>query len=90
MFFVALAMGILAGILLRRQRTVVEAVERLVPWTIVLLLFVLGISVGSNQSIMEALPALGRDAAVLSLGSIVGSLALGYLLSRTLFRHDEE
>ena len=49
---------------------------RIVTWLIWLLLFLLGIEVGSNDRIISALPTLGVEALVLSVAATFGSCLL--------------
>lgn len=49
-------------------------IQRLIMASIFLLLFLLGISVGSNSTLLAQLPALGMDALLLALFGIFGSI----------------
>ncbi|MGI6231935.1 MAG: LysO family transporter [Prevotella sp.] len=70
--------GIGTGCIMRRCHI------KLWPWIITvliwLLLFLLGIEVGSDPHILKSLSKLGVEALVLSLGGIAGSIALAYAL----------
>jgi uncharacterized membrane protein YbjE (DUF340 family) len=70
--------GIGVGYLMRRCHM------KLWPWIITvliwLLLFLLGIEVGSDKHILQSLNKLGLEALVLSLAGIAGSIALAYAL----------
>lgn len=73
MFTVILLMltGIGAGYLLRRlARIKTQGVITLLIW---LLLFILGVEVGSNERIIGALHSLGAEALLLAAGSLLGS-----------------
>jgi len=80
-------LGILSGYLLRKKalagdETKMEGVARwqgrIVTWLIWLLLFLLGIEVGSNDRIISALPTLGVEALVLSVAATLGSCLLAW------------
>ena len=76
-------LGILLGYLLRTKFGGVKAKAmhwqgRIVTWLIWLLLFLLGIEVGSNDRIISALPTLGVEALVLSVAATLGSCLLAW------------
>ncbi|MBQ4138222.1 MAG: LysO family transporter [Muribaculaceae bacterium] len=72
--------GMGTGYVLRRKRLA------FVPLTITvliwLLLFFLGVDVGSNPSIIQAVSTLGAEALLLSFAGIAGSVALAWALWR--------
>ena len=68
---------ILAGIAvgyLARERTAVKYTGSLLRVTIMLLLFFLGLSVGSNEQVVNNFTAIGLDAFLLTVGGTLGSL----------------
>lgn len=82
----ALLIGaLLLGFAAARLRLLPEAWRGKVPalgkLTLFALLFSLGLSLGSNQEIIAALPALGLRAVVLSVGTVLGSVLLVWLAS---------
>jgi uncharacterized membrane protein YbjE (DUF340 family) len=87
LFFVA---GIVFGRLLRGRRQVISLADRLTTGSIYLLLFVLGLSVGSNEQVLSHIGALGIQAAILALGAIAGSVAAVQLLRLWPARHVDE
>jgi uncharacterized membrane protein YbjE (DUF340 family) len=46
----------------------------LTMWAIYLLLFLLGIAIGTNEIIVRNLPTLGLKALLISIGGVVGSV----------------
>ncbi len=72
--------GIGAGILLRRFA--LRWIDRLVVFTVWLLLFLLGIEMGGNPNIVSALPTLGLTAFAIALTAITGSCIASALLAR--------
>ncbi|MCD8080904.1 MAG: lysine exporter LysO family protein [Bacteroides sp.] len=70
--------GILTGYLFRRKNL------RFIPTAITvfiwLLLFLLGIEVGNNQTLINSLSKLGAEAMILTLGAVAGSICLSWLL----------
>ena len=93
MFIVSLFifLGILSGILCRKLSTgarisltdvAARWQGRIVTWLIWLLLFLLGIEVGSNEMIVRSLPTLGVEALLLSSAATLGCCVLAWMLWR--------
>jgi uncharacterized membrane protein YbjE (DUF340 family) len=81
----SLAAGMLAGYLIRARKNVAAAAGRAAIWSLYLLIFLLGISVGTNATVMRALGTLGIQALILSAGGIVGSVLVSWPVSRVFF-----
>lgn len=60
--------------------------EKTISYTIVLLLFILGISIGSNKLIIGNLAAFGWQAAVIALSATCGSILASWLTLKLFFR----
>ena len=73
LFFVA---GIALGSLLGHKHRFMRSIGRLSEGLVLLLLFLLGAVIGSNDQVMGHLWGLGWNALVLAAGSILGSLIL--------------
>ena len=69
-------LGILTGYLLRKRAGRWQG--RVVTGLIWLLLFLLGVEVGGDGRIVEALPTLGVEALVLSVAATLGSCLLAW------------
>ncbi|MCG8472750.1 MAG: lysine exporter LysO family protein [Desulfobacterales bacterium] len=69
-----MALGMVLGFLLRRVETLFAVIDRIVMAVIFLLLFVLGISVGLNETVVSSIHKIGVDALVLTAGAIAGSI----------------
>lgn len=80
-----LAAGVLAGYLLRFKKNVLAMAGTATTWSLYLLIFLLGISVGTNHAVVHALGRLGVQALILSVGGIGGSVLVGCLVSRAFF-----
>lgn len=78
----ALALGVLTGFLLRRFHKPHKVANAATHATIYVLLFLLGLAVGGNAAIVNNLHRLGLQALMLTLGSVLGSVALSALLYR--------
>lgn len=79
--------GVASGYLLRKK-SVVRYTSRLLNGVIMLLLFFLGISVGSNQQLVTRFAAIGMDALLLTLGGTLGSLFCARWVYKQLFQRN--
>lgn len=84
------AVGILLGHVLRHRSKTIALADSLTMWTIYLLLFVLGLSVGINRQILQNIGSLGFQAAVLAAAAIVGSVLASQLVRLGLGRPADE
>ncbi len=71
-------LGIGVGYLFRKRN--LSFISRLITVLIWVLLFVLGLEVGSNPQIVSNLGKLGLDALIITLGALLGSIILAALL----------
>ena len=76
--------GILAGYWLRNKR--LEVVPKLIMVSIWILLFLLGIAVGTNDAILQNLDTIGLQALILNVGAVGGSVILAWLVYRFFFQ----
>ena len=89
-------LGILSGVFCRKLSTgarisltdvTARWQGRIVTWLIWLLLFLLGIEVGSNEMIVRSLPTLGVEALLLSSAATLGCCVLAWALWRVSKNH---
>ncbi len=73
--------GIVIGYLLRKRKLVF--IHRIILTLIWLLLFLLGLEVGANESVILQFGKLGFDAFVLATAGTVGSVVAAWLLWNT-------
>ena len=78
--------GVLIGYILRNIR----AIPALVSKIIFLLLFVMGLSVGSNPQVIQGLGTLGLLGIAISVVSIAGSVFLSWIVYRHLFKKEDD
>jgi uncharacterized membrane protein YbjE (DUF340 family) len=71
-------LGIGVGYLFRKRN--LSFISRLITLLIWILLFVLGLEVGSNPQIVSNLGKLGLDALIITVGALLGSIILAALL----------
>ncbi len=77
--------GMVLGYLVRHKEQIVHITERLIIWSIFLLLFLMGLSIGRDPLIVGSLPSLGLNALLISIAGIAGSLALALILWKFFF-----
>lgn len=78
--------GIPIGLALRKNQRIVHTVDRCTMWTIYGLLFLLGVSLGTNEQLFSQLATLGLRALVISLCCLLGSAAAAWSLDRFILR----
>ncbi len=91
MFTVIIIMfsGMIVGYMSRRRSFLNRFIDKLIMIFIYLLLFFLGISVGSNEKIMSNLATLGIKALLLSLSGVLGSIVLSYFIYKVFRRYEK-
>lgn len=75
--------GIILGYILREKN--LKFVQKLITCAIFALLFLLGISVGTNNKIMDNLGTIGLDALVITLGAVAGSILCAWAVYKFFF-----
>ena len=76
--------GILLGYLLWKRD--LKKIHQIITLLIWLLLFILGIEVGSNEQIIKGLHTIGLEAVILTLGGTLGSVIAAWALWRALYK----
>ncbi len=71
-------LGIGVGYIFRKRN--LSFISKVITVLIWILLFVLGLEVGSNPQIVSNLGKLGLDALIITLGAVAGSIILAALL----------
>ena len=84
MFIIILIMGfgILLGWLFRKKKlTFLGKIINVLIWV---LLFLLGVEVGSDERIVNGIATLGLEGIVIAVAAVSGSVALAYFLWKTV------
>lgn len=81
--------GICAGFIWRRIKAF-SHVGKAVSLTVFVMLFFLGVEIGSDEHVPENLSTLGLRAFVLAVAGVAGSVILSMLLYKALFRKETE
>jgi len=82
-----LGMGI--GLFIGNRPKIIKIVGILTSFAIFLLLFLLGIGVGTNDKIINNLHSIGLQALILTLGAILGSLICSYFVYKFFFKTEK-
>lgn len=77
--------GIAVGYLARRFGPL-QKIGKPISYTIFLLLFLLGITVGSNREIINNLSSLGGEALAIAVSATLGSLVAAWAVYRLFFK----
>lgn len=80
--------GMMVGYLLRKRN--LSRIQQVVTGLIWVLLFLLGVEVGSNEAIVRGLHTIGLEAVVLTIGGTLGSVLAAWALWRMLGGKKEE
>ena len=81
--------GILIGYAINRRPKLLKANDKLISLAIYLLLFLLGISVGLNKTIVQNLDKIGVQAIIITIGAISGSVLTLWALYHFVFRTEQ-
>ena len=80
------ALGIGVGWILREKEKTGKNIDKAVTWSVYLLLFLLGISVGINEEIVDNFSRIGYIALWLTTGAVAGSILLAGLIYKMFFK----
>ncbi|OPX28519.1 MAG: hypothetical protein B1H06_03125 [Candidatus Cloacimonas sp. 4484_143] len=80
-----LTAGIISGYFLKDHTNIIKISDKLLSWSIYLLLFLLGISVGSNQEIISNFDKIGFQAIILSIAGVIGSIVIAFFVYKFFF-----
>ena len=69
-----------------RNWTILQKTEKTISLTIFLLLFILGVSIGSNSLIVNNLGKFGWQAIILAVSGVLGSLLAARTCITTIFQ----
>lgn len=81
--------GIAIGYILRRVE-LLQKIGKPISYTILLLLFLLGISVGANKEIVNNLAALGGQALLIASAGTAGSVLAAWAVYNLFFEERSE
>lgn len=73
-----------------RNRKSLKNLEKIIYVTILLLLFMLGLSVGGNKEVVKNLPILGSQAFLIALFATGGSILCGWVVYLFFFKRKKQ
>jgi len=80
------AFGILIGYVVRNHNRVIKANDYMTNFAIYLLLFLLGLGVGSNKDIIENVDIIGFNAFLISVFAVAGSVFFAWIVNKFIFK----
>jgi len=87
---IILILGLILGFILHNKVNFIRLNNKLIIYSIYLLLLLLGISVGSNKVIINSLPTLGWTAFLLTISGLAGSLFSAWIIYKFFFKDYEK
>ena len=81
--------GISAGYLFR-HKSFLQKTEKTISYTIFILLFIMGITIGSNDELIRNIGNFGWQAIVISFSATCGSVLAAWLVMKLFFHKDSE
>lgn len=82
---VLMALGFLVGVLIRNNQKIVYGVDKAILFSIFMLLFFLGLSIGGDKLLIASLPSLGFNAFLITIGGVAGSVVAAWAVWKFLF-----
>lgn len=82
--------GIGAGYLARNKKVIIILSEKLLGWTIYLLLFFLGLSTAMSEKVRSNIGNLGVQVFIITAAAIGGSIIAGIYIYKRFFRDENE
>jgi uncharacterized membrane protein YbjE (DUF340 family) len=79
-------LGIAIGLAIGNRPRVIKIISFFTSFAIFLLLFFLGIGVGTNTKLVNHLDSIGIQALVLSIGALAGSLIFAFFTYHLFFK----
>jgi uncharacterized membrane protein YbjE (DUF340 family) len=85
---IIMSLGIAVGAMARKQPKFLALTDKVITYAIWLLLFLLGLSIGTNEVIVRSIGELGLQALVIAVLTVGFSVFLSYFLYAFLFKHE--
>ena len=81
--------GIFIGWLFQNKKKFLKINSELTNWAIYLLLFLLGVSVGTNEKILNNFDKIGLQAISITIFAVIGSIMVSWITYIMFFKKDE-
>lgn len=82
--------GIVIGWFLHKKESILKILSELSNWAIYILLFLLGLSVGTNEKILNNFDQIGFLAILITVFAVAGSILVSWLTYILFFRKNEK
>jgi uncharacterized membrane protein YbjE (DUF340 family) len=84
-----MTLGILIGRVLYKHTKFIKITSEITNWAIYLLLFLLGLSVGTNDQILNNFDEIGYQSIIITVFAVMGSVLVSWLCFILFFKKDE-
>lgn len=84
-----MTLGIFIGWFLHKQKRFIKITSEITNWAIYLLLFLLGLSVGTNDKILNNFDEIGYQSIIITVFAVTGSVLVSWLCFTIFFKKDE-
>ena len=81
-----MSFGMAVGYLIRSRKKLLKISNTLILWVIILLLFFMGVSIGSNGAVMNNLDTIGIRGLQLAIVTVLGSAMLAWVVYNFIFK----
>ena len=89
LILIFLVAGTLGGLMLRKVRRFSSSTDKISTWLIYILLFIMGLLVGSDNEIMDHIGAIGTQAITIALFAVFGSILLSGITYKLFFKNEK-
>lgn len=90
---ISMTAGILIGFLFRHRKKLFPLADKITGYIIYLLLFLLGVSVGTNEELIAKIVSIGYKALIMTIACVLGSILavcpLNRFFRRKGIKHEE-
>ncbi len=83
----SLSFGLIVGYFIRGKN--ISSVGKIITVLIWVLLFCLGVKVGTDEKVVAELPKIGLEALAITLGAVIGSMFFAWLLWRIVIKRNQ-
>ncbi|MFP4025245.1 MAG: LysO family transporter [Thiohalospira sp.] len=84
---ILMTVGIIVGWIFHHKTTFLKWISELTNWAIYLLLFLLGLAVGTNDKILSSFDKIGYLSIAITLLAVAGSIITSWITYRLFFKN---
>lgn len=82
--------GMIIGAIFSDKKKFISIVDKYVNWAIYALIFLLGISIGLNKTIVNNLDSIGIKSLAITFGAVLGSILFALVAYKIFFKKTEK